>query len=105
MSVHPYDGRERSLTSDRTNAILYPTSYGAQHCDIDWLIRADSILDPGRWFIIIPNMFGNGLSSSPSNCQDCGLSEQGFWFSHVDNVRAQEQLLPEVFGIEHLALI
>ncbi|MEH2181630.1 alpha/beta fold hydrolase [Nostoc sp.] len=93
------------LASDRTNAILYPTSYGAQHCDIDWLIRADSILDPSRWFIIIPNMFGNGLSSSPSNCQDCGLSEQGFWFSHVDNVRAQEQLLREVFGIEHLALI
>ncbi|WP_341531626.1 alpha/beta fold hydrolase (plasmid) [Nostoc sp. UHCC 0302] len=93
------------LASDRTNAILYPTSYGAQHCDIDWLIRGDSILDPRRWFMIIPNMFGNGLSSSPSNCQDCGLSEQGFWFSHVDNVRAQEQLLREVFGIEHLALI
>jgi hypothetical protein len=93
------------LASDHTHAILYPTSYGAQHCDIDWLIRANSILDPSLWFIIIPNMFGNGLSSSPSNCQDCGLREQGFWFSPVDNVRAQEQLLREVFGIEHLALI
>ncbi|WP_407887217.1 alpha/beta fold hydrolase [Scytonema sp. NUACC26] len=93
------------LASDRSNVILYPTSYGAQHYDIDWLIRPDSILDPSRWFIIIPNMFGNGLSSSPSNCFDCGLSEQGFWFSHVDNVRAQEQLLREVFGIERLALI
>ncbi|MFH7027401.1 MAG: alpha/beta fold hydrolase [Heteroscytonema crispum UTEX LB 1556] len=93
------------LAGDRTNAILYPTSYGAQHWDIDWLIRSDGILDPNRWFIIIPNMFGNGLSSSPSNSKDCGLSEQGFWFSHVDNIRAQEQLLREVFQIEHLALI
>ncbi|MEB3311103.1 MAG: alpha/beta fold hydrolase [Snowella sp.] len=93
------------LNRDRSNVILYPTSYGAQHPDIEWLIRADSILDPTRWFIIIPNMFGNGLSSSPSNCPDCGLAEQDFWFTHWDNVRAQEKLLRDVFGIEHLALV
>ncbi|HEY9826227.1 MAG TPA: alpha/beta fold hydrolase [Stenomitos sp.] len=93
------------LAPDRRNAILYPTSYGAQHHDIEWLIRPDGILDPTRWFIVICNMFGNGLSSSPSNCADCGLAEQGFWFSHFDNVRAQETLLRSVFGIEELALI
>jgi homoserine O-acetyltransferase/O-succinyltransferase len=87
------------------NVILYPTSYGAQHTDIDWLIRPDGILDPTRWFIVVPNMFGNGLSSSPSNCEGCGLAEQGFWFTHVDNVRAQERLLREQFGIEQLALV
>ncbi|MBF2028432.1 MAG: alpha/beta fold hydrolase [Oscillatoriales cyanobacterium C42_A2020_001] len=93
------------LASDRSNVILYPTSYGAQHTDIEWLIRPDSILDPSRWFIVIPNMFGNGLSSSPSNCEVCGLVEQGFWFTHVDNVRAQERLLRDVFAIERLALV
>jgi homoserine O-acetyltransferase/O-succinyltransferase len=87
------------------NVILYPTSYGAQHSDIDWLIRPDGILDPTRWFIVIPNMFGNGLSSSPSNCDRCRLAEQGFWFTHLDNVRAQERLLREQFGVEHLALV
>ncbi|NUN66580.1 alpha/beta fold hydrolase [Pseudanabaena biceps] len=93
------------LNSDRSNVILYPTSYGAQHPDIEWLVRADSILDPTNWFVVIPNMFGNGLSSSPSNCPECGLAEQEFWFSHWDNVRAQEQLLREVFGIEKIALV
>ncbi len=93
------------LANDRCNVILYPTSYGAQHSDIDWLIRPDGILDPSRWFIVIVNMFGNGLSSSPSNCPACGLSEQGFWFTHWDNVTAQDALLREVFGIERLALI
>lgn len=93
------------LNSDRSNVILYPTSYGAQHPDIEWLVRADSILDPTNWFVVISNMFGNGLSSSPSNCPECGLAEQGFWFSHWDNVRAQEQLLGEVFGIEKIALV
>lgn len=93
-----------TLNGDRTNAILYPTSYGAQHSDIDWLIRPDGILDPTRWFIIIPDMFGNGLSTSPSN-SNCGLKEQGFWFTHFDNVCAQQQLLQTVFQIERLALV
>jgi homoserine O-acetyltransferase len=93
------------LNCDRSNAILYPTSYGAQHSDIDWLIRPDGILDPRTGFIIIPNLFGNGLSSSPSNDNHCGLAEQGFWFSHWDNIRAQRQLLETVWGIERLALI
>jgi homoserine O-acetyltransferase/O-succinyltransferase len=93
------------LARDRRNVILYPTSYGAQHSDIDWLVRPGGILDPTDWFIVIPNMFGNGLSSSPSNCPDCGLVEQGFWFTHLDNVKAQEQLLLQVFGVESLALI
>ncbi len=92
------------LNRDRSNLILYPTSYGAQHSDTEWLIGKDRILDPNRWFIVIPNMFGNGLSSSPSNCQEAELV-QGFWFSHVDNVRAQKQLLEDVFGIEKIALI
>ena len=93
------------LNCDRTNVILYPTSYGAQHPDIEWLVRPDGILDPTKWFVIIINMFGNGLSSSPSNCVECGLAEQGFWFTHLDNVTAQEKLLREVFGIELLALV
>ncbi len=87
------------------NAILYPTSYGAQHPDIDWLIDLRSILNPQDWFVIIINMLGNGLSTSPSNDPHCGLRETGFWFSHWDNIRAQAQLLEEVFGIERLALI
>jgi len=93
------------LNPDRRNVILYPTSYGAQHPNIDWLIRADGILDPTEWFVVIPNMFGNGLSSSPSNCDACGVAEQGFWFTHLDNVTAQEKLLREVFGIDRLALV
>jgi homoserine O-acetyltransferase/O-succinyltransferase len=93
------------LANDCSNVILYPTSYGAHHGDIDWLIQPDRILDPSRWFIIIINMFGNGLSSSPSNCEACRSLKQEFWFTHLDNVTAQEALLREVFGISKLALI
>lgn len=97
-----------NLARDRSNVILYPTSYGAQHTNIDWLVAPDGILDPTRWFVIIPNMFGNGLSSSPSNGDLPGLAEQGLYFTHLDNVTAQERLLREVFGIgegDRLALV
>ena len=93
------------LNADKSNAILYPTSYGAHHSDIEWLIGEDRVLDPTRWFIVIPNMFGSGLSSSPSNTPfpyDRGR------YPHVttwDNVMAQRRLLTETFGIDRLALV
>ncbi len=89
------------LNRDRSNVILYPTSYGAQHPDLEWLIGEDRILDPSRWFIVIPNQFGNGLSTSLSHDPNW----VGLVFSHLDNVTAQEKLLRDEFGIEHLALV
>ena len=55
------------LNADRSNAIVYPTWYSGFHWDNEWLIGEDMALDPRRYFIIVPNMLGNGLSSSPSN--------------------------------------
>ncbi len=93
-----------SLNADRSNVILYPTSFGAHHSDIDWLIGPDRILDSNRYFIVIPNMFGNGLSSSPSNLEQTSHHDRMPSFTHVDNVTAQRRMLTEVFGIERLAL-
>jgi homoserine O-acetyltransferase/O-succinyltransferase len=89
------------LAADRGNAILWMTSYGATDADFEWMIGPGRGLDPERWFILIPNMFGNGVSTAPSN------------YSHpahypgvtiCDNVRAQHRLVTELFGIERLAL-
>lgn len=93
------------LNDDKSNAILYPTSYGAQHFDTEWLIGPGKVLDPDQWFIIIPNMFTNGLSTSPSNMTAPFGADQYPAFTHWDNVHAQRQLLSDVFGIEKLALI
>ncbi len=56
-----------TLARQRDNVIVYPTSYSAHHTDIEWLVDVKHCLDPSRYFIVIPNMFTNGLSSSPSN--------------------------------------
>ncbi|EDX84216.1 hydrolase, alpha/beta fold family, putative [Synechococcus sp. PCC 7335] len=90
------------LNSAHSNAVLYPTSYGAQHTDVDWLVRPGGILDPTKWFVIMPNMFGNGLSTSPSNCE--AAKSIDFYFTHYDNVRAQRSLLDSL-DIERLALV
>jgi homoserine O-acetyltransferase len=89
-----------TLSPARDNVILYPTSYAAQHPDLEWLIGPDRVLDPTRWFIIVADMFGNGLSSSPSNAQDYPTL-----VTIYDNVQAQRRLLSEHFGIEHLACV
>ncbi|QFT45685.1 Homoserine O-acetyltransferase [Roseivivax sp. THAF40] len=92
------------LNADKSNVILYPTSYGAQHFDTEWLIGAGRVLDPTDWFIVIPNMFGNGLSSSPSTLPAPFGPDRPPLFTHWDNVHAQERLLREVFGVERIAL-
>ena len=86
-----------TLSPARDNVVLYPTSYSARHTDQAWLIGPDGVLDPGRWFIVVPDMFGNGLSSSPSNTPAWpGLVTT--W----DNVHAQRRLLAGQWGIERL---
>lgn len=94
-----------TLNADKSNAVLYPTSYGAQHADTEWLIGPGRVLDPDHWFIVIPNMFGNGLSTSPSNIADPFGPERFPLVTHWDNVHAQRKMLADVFGIKRLALI
>jgi homoserine O-acetyltransferase/O-succinyltransferase len=94
-----------TLDAARSNVIVYPTSYGAQHYDTEWLIAAGRALDPTKYFIVIPNMFGNGLSSSPSNT--AAPFDRGRYphFTATDNVRVQQRLLAETFGVERVALV
>src|SRR3954463_14779369 len=54
-----------TLNADKSNVIVYPTSYGAQHTDLEWQVGPGRALDPTQYFIVIMNKFGNGLSSSP----------------------------------------
>ena len=89
-----------TLSAARDNVIVYPTSYGAQHPDLEWLIDPDKILDPTRWFIVIPDMFGNGLSSSPS-----GVPDYPTLVTVHDNVQLQRQALSALFGIDRVACV
>ncbi|MBN9087358.1 MAG: alpha/beta fold hydrolase [Reyranella sp.] len=88
------------LNAARDNVIVYPTSYSAQHPDIEWLVNVERCLDPSRYFVVIPNMFTNGLSTSPSNYD--GEFPQ---VTTYDNVTQQRRLMNEVFGVERVKMV
>jgi homoserine O-acetyltransferase len=90
-----------TLNARKDNVIVYPTSFGAQHIDTEWLIQRGGILDPDRYFIVIPNLFGNGLSSSPSNSDVRPFPA----ISYHDAIAVQRRLLVEQFGISRIALV
>jgi homoserine O-acetyltransferase len=92
------------LNADKSNAIVFNTPFGAHHTDIEFWIKPGQALDPDKYFIVIPNMFGNGLSSSPSNTP--APFDRGRYpnFTPYDNVTLQHRLIAGTLGIAKLKL-
>lgn len=94
------------LNAARDNAVLVPSWYTGTHADSEtFMLGADRALDPNKYFIILTNLLGNGLSSSPSNSPapvDRGRFPK---VTIHDNVRLQHQLVTERLGIERLRLV
>lgn len=89
-----------TLNKRRDNAVVYPTSYATRHTDIDWMVGPGLALDTDQYFVVMPNMLGNGLSSSPSNSEPGSFPQ----VSVLDNVVLQHRLLFEHLGVRHVAL-
>ena len=92
------------LSTRKDNVIIFPTSYGAQHTYNEGLIGEGLALDPREYFIIVPNMFGNGLSSSPSNTAPPFDRARFLNVTLYDNVMCQHHLVTERWGIQRIAL-
>jgi len=93
------------LTAAHDNVIVMPTFYGSQHTENEVMMAAWRALDPKRYFIIVPNMFGNGLSSSPSNTLP---PFDRAAFPHItlyDNVVCQQRLVTEHLGVKRVRLV
>lgn len=90
-----------ALNDTKDNVILYPTWYSGFISDNEWLIGDGKALDPAKYFIIVVCLFGNGESTSPSNCEKNG------WFNMTlyDNVVQQHRLLTEYFQIKKIKLV
>jgi homoserine O-acetyltransferase len=93
------------LNAARDNAIVFPTHYSGTHDSNAWAIGPGKALDPDKYFIVVPNMLGNGLSSSPSNTPAPFDGPRFPLVTVHDNVRLQHRLITEVFGISSLVLV
>ncbi|MBN9206982.1 hypothetical protein C1M51_13680 [Methylibium sp. Pch-M] len=95
-----------TLSAAKDNAILVPTWFsGTSKIMEQAYIGPGRALDPEKYFIVVANQIGNGLSSSPHNTAwPLGMAN----FPKVrigDDVVAQQRLLKGKFGIESLALV
>ena len=93
------------LNSRRDNAVLLPTFYTGSHMRNEGFFGAGRAIDPAQHFVVSVNLFGNGISSSPSNaaspCNAAGFPQ----ITLFDNVRAQYRLVTEELGVDRLALV
>ena len=67
----------------------------------DILFAAGGLLDPARYYIILPDNMGHGASSKPSD----GLHARFPHYAYADMVEAQHQLLSKGLGVDQLRLI
>src|SRR3954462_14362317 len=94
------------LNAARDNAILVPTWYSGTSKIMEQVyIGNGRALDPAKYFIIVVNQIGGGLSTSPHNTPaPAGMGN----FPRVrigDDVRAQHRLVTETFDLTNLALV
>jgi len=81
-----------TLNKNSDNVIVLPTFYTGTHKRNEGFIGSDRAINPNKYFIVSINMFGNGLSSSPSNSP---TPQDGPRFPNVtlwDNINCQQKL-------------
>ena len=87
-----------ALSAARDNVVLVPSYYTGTHDSYLPWIGPGGVLDTDRWFVIVVNMLGNGVSTSPSTTGDFPL------VTMRDQVTAQGLLLDHL-GIDRLRLV
>lgn len=91
-----------TLNAARDNAILVPTWYSGTSKIIEQVfIGPGRALDPQKYFIVVVNQIGSGLSTSPHNSSGPDFPKVRI----ADDVRAQHRLVTERFGLTRLALV
>jgi len=94
-----------NLNTGKNNVVVLPTFYTGSHTRNEGFFGAGRAIDPNKHFIVSINLFGNGISSSPSNTP---APQDGPRFPKIslwDNIACQYKLLTEALGVERIALV
>ena len=93
------------LAPNGDNVVVLPTFYTGSHMRNEGFFGPGRAIDPARHFIVSINMFGNGISTSPSNAPP---PQDGARFPLVDlwdNIACQHRLLTEHLCVKRIRLI
>ena len=94
-----------SLNGAGDNVIVYPTWATGRHAQNAPFIGEGMALDPSKYFVVVPDMFCNGLSTSPSNTPPPFDGPRFPLVTPYDNVIAQHRLLTEHLGVTRIQLV
>jgi len=91
-----------TLNADKSNVVVFPTWFTGSSGDLIKyeVIGPGKLADTDRYYVIVIDALGNGVSSSPSN----SARQSGPRFPGVsidDMVKSQHILLTEHLGIDH----
>ncbi len=89
------------LNEDKSNAVLWPTWIGGKSEDLLPFIGPGNVLDTNKYFVVLVDAIGNGISSSPSNSKTQPLMKFPK-FAIRDMVQSEHRLCEEVLHLNHL---
>jgi homoserine O-acetyltransferase len=89
------------LNADKSNAILWPTWLGGRSEELLQFIGPGNVVDSSKYFVILVDSIGNGISTSPSNSSSQPRMKFPM-FTVRDMVESEHRLVTEVFRLGHL---
>jgi homoserine O-acetyltransferase/O-succinyltransferase len=90
-----------TLNAQRDNAVLIPSWYGGTSSSLQRLLGADAMVDTTKYFVVLVDALGNGISTSPSN----SAVQPGAAYPRItigDMVAAQRRLVRDHLRISRL---
>ena len=89
------------LNANKSNAILWPTWLGGTSQDLLEFIVPGRVLDSTKYFVVLVDAIGDGVSTSPSNSKTQPLMKFP-QFSIRDMVETERRLVTDVLHLSHL---
>jgi homoserine O-acetyltransferase/O-succinyltransferase len=93
-----------TLNKDKSNAVLFPTAFGWRSAGLASRIGPGKLIDGEKYFVIVVDSLGDGISSSPSNSKTQPRLDFPE-FSIRDMVSAEQQLVVRTLHLRHLRAV
>jgi homoserine O-acetyltransferase len=92
------------LNAEKSNAVLWPTWLGGTSQELLQFIGPGKVVDSSKYFVVLVDAIGNGVSTSPSNSKTQPLMKFP-QFTIRDMVESEHRLAAEVLHLAHLRAV
>jgi homoserine O-acetyltransferase len=92
------------LNAENSNAVIWPTWLGGKSEDILQFAGTGKVVDSGKYFVVMVDAIGNGVTTSPSNSkgQRWGKFPE---YTIRDMVEAERRIVTETLHLQHVRAV